>query len=284
MAFIVVCLISVLLVNNVFGIPKYYMDKQCGKTLDLSELGEAVRLELTEGSSYRPDMDCTLYITSSNSADQFMLYFNSFSIEQSSGCYNDWLEVRDGRTSLSPYVSGLSGKQCGYYMSDTVRTTSGANLYLRFHSNSSWQYSGFEMMITEFHTGACNNAGEFLCSNGRCISDSLVCNGYNACGDYSDCVAVALAVGAIIAIVIGSIFVVFMVAAVSVICCRRRRRRLTGRVYQPVNVVATTTYGTGYNQSSQPVPQPYAAYPTGQHYQVGQQPPSAQYPNQTYKS
>ena len=28
---------------------------------------------------------------------------------------------------------------------------------------------------------------EHSCSNGRCIDDSLACNGYNPCGDYSDC-------------------------------------------------------------------------------------------------
>ena len=34
--------------------------------------------------------------------------------------------------------------------------------------------------------GVCRS-DEFSCANGRCIDQSLKCNGYNPCGDGSDC-------------------------------------------------------------------------------------------------
>ncbi|XP_060562529.1 uncharacterized protein LOC132722112 [Ruditapes philippinarum] len=160
-------------------------------------------------------------------------------------------------------------------MSSTVRKTSGNNLFLYFKSDSSWQERGFDMIITQYHTGMCHE-DEFSCSNGRCVSSDLVCNGYNPCGDYSDC-ASELAAGVIAGIVVGSF--VFVICVMCLILCRvrvvRRRRRQYDGLHQPVNVVATTAYGSDYNQ---PVPQQYPSMP----YPTGQQYPNSQYPNQTY--
>jgi hypothetical protein len=62
---------------------------------------------------------------------------------------------------------------------------------------------------------------EYSCGNGRCISNSLTCNGYNPCGDYSDC-AVVLTVGGIAGIVVGGIFFVVIVIILAVVLRRRR--------------------------------------------------------------
>ena len=48
--------------------------------------------------------------------------------------------------------------------------------------------------------GECRS-DEFSCANGRCIDQSLKCNGYNPCGDGSDCPS--LHRGYIMAIVFG---------------------------------------------------------------------------------
>ena len=62
---------------------------------------------------------------------------------------------------------------------------------------------------------------EYDCDNGRCINKSLTCNGYNPCGDYSDCPLVA---GAIVGIVIGSVAFVVIVTLCCILLIRRRRR------------------------------------------------------------
>lgn len=268
---LIVSLISVLCLNNAAAITYYYMDNYCNGTLDMSFI-DAVRLKLTSRSSYKPNMACSLLITSTRYADKYMLYFKDIDIESNINCNHDWLEVHDGSNIYSPYVSGISGRLCGSYISSAVRRTSGNNMYLYFRSDGSWpwQNRGFDMVITRYHTGFCNN-DEYSCDNGRCVSDSLICNGYNPCGDYSDCATEVITGGVIAGIVVGS----FCVAVIVVTCLviLRRRRRLNRHYHQPVQAVTTTTnYGTGYNQ---PVPQQYPSvnYPTGQQY------PQSQYPN-----
>ena len=76
-------------------------------------------------------------------------------------------------------------------------------------------------LFHKFILGSCGS-GEYECSHDRCIDDSLTCNGWNPCGDWSDC---PLAVGAIVGIVSGSICFV-VVLSVAVCCGCRRRRRL----------------------------------------------------------
>ena len=43
-----------------------------------------------------------------------------------------------------------------------------------------------------FHISGVCDSWEYNCDNGRCIDNSLTCNGYNSCGDYSDCDSTAV--------------------------------------------------------------------------------------------
>ena len=55
------------------------------------------------------------------------------------------------------FLSGLHGKYCGFSRPPGVYHTSSDSLTLYFRSDSSVQYSGFEMIITRYHTGTCIN-------------------------------------------------------------------------------------------------------------------------------
>ncbi|XP_045173816.1 low-density lipoprotein receptor-related protein 12-like [Mercenaria mercenaria] len=178
-------LISILHLHNVAALYTYYMDDTCNGTVDISDTN-SIMLYLTKSSTYKPNMHCSLLI-STTKYDQFMLYFKNIDIaSKQSGCTQDWLEVHDGNSLKSPFVAGISGRLCGSYISDTVRVSTGNNILLFFVSGSLYEEKGFDMVITQYHTGSCG-AKEHSCRNGRCISDSLVCNGYNPCGDNSDC-------------------------------------------------------------------------------------------------
>lgn len=121
---------------------------------------------------------------------------------------------------LSP-ISG-SGGLCG---SSTGReyVTAFNYLALRFSTKhlgpNKYQY--FEAVVTPFHTSSSCFNGELRCRNGRCIWEKLRCDGYNNCGDNSDeanCAAITLSVAAIVGIVMGSVLLFGICAAILV--CR----------------------------------------------------------------
>ncbi|XP_045172473.2 low-density lipoprotein receptor class A domain-containing protein 2-like [Mercenaria mercenaria] len=183
--FIITIVISTSYLNNVVAsITTYYLAPHCGQTIDLIDTG-AILLKLIAGG-VQPDMKCYRLITSSQTGDRIMLYFKDINIARSKGCAMDWLELHDGRTFDSPYVSGLDRNLCGNSINNTVHSTNGSNLYAFFRSGQSVTTKGFDLVITRYHTGTCIK-GEYTCQNGRCISESLICNGYNPCGDDSDC-------------------------------------------------------------------------------------------------
>lgn len=245
---VVMFLVSSHWCTSVSALPKYYMDEQCGGSLDLTDMG-SIRLKLTSKHVFQPSMDCTLLITTSKYNEQFMLFFRKFDVEDGpADCQSNWLQVHDGSSMNASYVEGLTGNLCGRSISNAVWVTNGSNLFLYFHSGTQYQSRGFDMVITQFHTGKCN-ASEYSCGNGRCICDGLVCNGYNPCGDESDCIGV-LAAAVIIGIVFGSLICCIGLTCLTIVCCARRRRRSKRGIYQPVIVTQTTGYGTGYNYTT----------------------------------
>lgn len=78
-------------------------------------------------------------------------------------------------------------------------------------------------------TSTCEN-NEFRCTNGFCIDNRLVCNGYNNCGNRDDqvtCDVLVLTAGAIVGIVIGSLVTVIAIPFCFIyLICRPRRRRM----------------------------------------------------------
>lgn len=213
-----------------------------------------IRLKLTSSSSYDPDMRCE-FTVNTGSGSQLMVYFKDIDIEYSSGCQTDYLELHDGSSLSNPTIAG--GKKCGSVTPYGVYRTTGSYLTFYFKSGGPYRYhSGFDMIITSYHTGACHSS-EYDCDNGRCIADSLTCNGNNPCGDHSDCEG--LTVGGIAGVVIGGIAFTIIIIVIVVVC--RRRRVLYVQRGPPVATVTASSYG--YNQ---PTPQQYGSPPAYQQY------------------
>jgi hypothetical protein len=88
------------------------------------------------------------------------------------------------------------------------------------------------MYIYFFSTGICYT-DEYACSNGHCIANNISCNGFNPCGDYSDCGNNVISgsssrvfnVGGIIGGVISAVTALVIIVIVAVVVVKRQNRR-----------------------------------------------------------
>ncbi|KAL3857567.1 hypothetical protein ACJMK2_012218 [Sinanodonta woodiana] len=217
-----VFILTVLKWSDIQAIETYYMENYCDGSLNLDLLKvDAIKLKLTSSYYYPPKMDCMMTIKTFYKK-KLMLFFEKFDVEPgsffSSSC-KDWLKVHETDDYLSQGVTNCN-QLCGYQQNNQVYESKSSSLTLYFHSDGSLQYEGFTLILTPFHyvDGFCYY-DEFECHNSKCIGKSNTCNGYNPCGDYSDC---PLGGGAIAGIVIATLCG-FAAVIVAVIYCRRKR-------------------------------------------------------------
>ena len=223
-----------------------------------------MRLKLTDMKTYWKGLDCQV-VVSAEPGEKLMIYFEYMEIEDTIGCINDWLDVYDGDSKYSPYVDGLTHQLCGFTAPSEVYHTSGNYITLHMESNEYLEYKGFSVIITRYHDGFCKNT-EFQCQNQRCINNSLVCGGYNPCGDHSDCqtpepdhgVVLVLHLGGILGVAGGAVLLILIVVLVCVIVTRRRRRRVYRETERIVTGENRTDYGTPGNRDSLTMPPPYS--------------------------
>ena len=194
-----------------------------------------------------------------------MIYFEYMEIEETASCNNDWLDVYDGDSKYYPYVDGLTHRLCGFTAPTDVYHTSGNYLTLHMESNEYLEYKGFSVIITRYHEGFCKHT-EFQCHNKRCINSSLVCDGFNPCGDQSDCqtpepdhdVVLVLHLGGILGVAGGAVLLILVVVIVCVVITRRRRRRVYRETERIVTTENTTSYGTSRDHNYASIPPPYS--------------------------
>lgn len=203
---------------------------------------DAVHLKLKRsGSSLIPNTVCDNIVVSHSKSSgvgapaQVYAHFRSINLQQplSGNCTAARLDVFDGLRNKKR-ISGSEGL-CGTSLKTVDYTTDQDNFMpIEFTTDGSNQVGSFEITLTNFHTGECL-AGEFRCSNDRCVDSTVQCDGYQNCGDNSDnvselCSVIAgLAAGAIVAIVLSAIFfVIFLPICIIVVMGRRRRNRYSG--------------------------------------------------------
>lgn len=177
-------------------ISTYYLDDElCNQFINMTSYNNqdlhSFRLKLSVQHYYPHNLDCLLQIQVQKDSEHIMFYFKWFDIRPETlpeYCNYDWLELHDGNSTESEYVCGIDSKICGISPSRTksVYLTRGHFLTLYFKSSDEEKYTGFDMVITRYRYGECRS-DEYTCDNGRCIDQSLQCNGFNPCGDGSDC-------------------------------------------------------------------------------------------------
>ena len=93
-------------------------------------------------SKYPDKMDCEWKIKLPK-GKKIVLNFMEFELESHANCTYDWLEVRDGQTSTSPWIGS---KLCGKEVPRRI-TSKGHHLFVKFHSDGSVTKSGFRIQV-----------------------------------------------------------------------------------------------------------------------------------------
>ncbi|KAG5449575.1 Neuropilin and tolloid-like protein 1 [Clonorchis sinensis] len=105
-------------------------------------------------NNYPPQTDCIKVIRAPDKNQRILLDFRGeFQLEPSTGCVNDYLEVRDGEFGFSPLI----GRFCidSWFLHSIVST--GPWVWLRFHSDFSIEKRGFQAV---FYYGETTDDGE----------------------------------------------------------------------------------------------------------------------------
>lgn len=93
-----------------------------------------------------------------------------------------------------------------------------------------WTFCARITFIVLYVLGSCPENGH-VCSNGRCIKKTFACNGYNSCGDGSECDPADMSTSSIVGIVVGcAVAIAFAIGIVVVLCWIKRVRRVSKRV------------------------------------------------------
>ncbi|XP_028390679.1 cubilin-like isoform X2 [Dendronephthya gigantea] len=92
---------------------------------------------------YPNNVDCK-WIVSSNNDKHILLQFSYFSLEGSSSCVFDYLEVYDGDSVNSTRL----GRYCGEQLPENLRS-SGSNFFIVFHTDGSDKRNGFVFNYTD---------------------------------------------------------------------------------------------------------------------------------------
>ncbi|XP_028390683.1 cubilin-like [Dendronephthya gigantea] len=100
---------------------------------------------------YPNNVDCK-WIVSSNNDKHILLQFSYFSLERSSGCVYDYLEVYDGDSVNSTRL----GRYCGEQLPENLRSSS-SNFFIVFHTDGSDRRYGFLFSYTEVGV-SCGNS------------------------------------------------------------------------------------------------------------------------------
>ncbi|KAL3860801.1 hypothetical protein ACJMK2_010868 [Sinanodonta woodiana] len=222
------------IVSNVKCIRTYFMTDLCGDELSMI-FGDIYMGRLSLARPFTDsNLDCVVTIESWSFSPYITFHFEEVDFE-SLDCTDSYISFQDGKNEVSTSVAGLPIKLCGRNKT-TYGVYSTSARYLRIHYKGNPNMSKFSIIFNCFDVGMCESY-EYKCDNGWCINNDLNCNGYNPCGDNSDC-QVKLSTGAVIGIVIGCVVFVGLIIStvICIYCCMRRQQRFQGILSNyPVN-------------------------------------------------
>ncbi|XP_071108141.1 uncharacterized protein [Haliotis cracherodii] len=164
----------------------YYMEESCGRTIKFSSVDttEFVFNLTRVGSRFSANMYCPVVILA-NIGFKIMFKFTRLDFSSSTHYMALYSTAIDGRYGIDTFINDLS--------STYISTTPSNKGILLFKSGTSYRNGGMSVLVTMFAKAKQIGFGEsrcedghFFCLNERCISEDLVCNTRDNCGDESD--------------------------------------------------------------------------------------------------
>ncbi|XP_076339796.1 uncharacterized protein LOC143240738 isoform X3 [Tachypleus tridentatus] len=181
------------------------------------------------------ELKCVVTFQTDSILQRFMLRFERLALD----C-NDHLYVFDGDHAYANYKADLS---CRSTRADVGTIFTQSNFVTLKYVTDEWSQSGngFKLIITAFKDSAIG-CRDFRCLNNFCISQELMCDGVNHCGDnsdetsHADCVdkttsgqIMGLGVSIFVAIIVSIIIVCFIcVVGIAICLCRRQGQHQQG--------------------------------------------------------
>ncbi|KAK3598885.1 hypothetical protein CHS0354_036188 [Potamilus streckersoni] len=214
-------------VYNVECIRTYYMIDYCGKEISMIQKHTYTGKLLVASPDFDKYLDCLVTIESWYFNPYIAFHFEQVSFD-TSDCTNSYVTFQDGNEDNSPSVEGMMNTTCGRNKTTNVFSTT--TRYLRIHYRGNPSKYHFSIIFNCYEKGPCDSY-EYECNSGWCINDELKCNGFNPCGDHSDC-HLKLSSGAVVGIVVGCIILVgiSVSVAICIYCCLRKKKGFKGTV------------------------------------------------------
>lgn len=211
--------------NDALGLTptQEYMNRLCSKKL-IRNNRDAIIMSPWD-TRYPPlYTTCTVAVEEREfPSSRFVVTFKSMALSGQIGgvCLPSRLDLFNGESTTDRISdpNGLCGSTTSRQSYET-RTNIVTFRYETFNLQPG-QPQYFEAVITPFHTGTCRS-DEFKCGNGNCVTNNMLCDSYNNCGDDSDeknCAKVILTVAAIVGIVIGCVVVVGIIVTIVICKC-----------------------------------------------------------------
>ncbi|XP_046550343.1 uncharacterized protein LOC124260141 [Haliotis rubra] len=228
MAAIIAILFSCIALYNLAGCtytpPTFYFDQECGKTITFTK---DMLLDFTENTTEADwsAMSCNVVVMTEELSQRLLITPLHLNITTSYPCNETSLNILNSDAqplNNPPWI-------CGQHLSRPTLNTSGVYSWWEYQKDEGvTEPGGFKFLVSSFRLakdGFCGHH-EYHCSNDNCVSNDVICNSYNDCGDNSDeTVACRPSIFEILIISLGGILCLVTVAAVIVVIRRRRRGR-----------------------------------------------------------
>ncbi|XP_033756765.1 suppressor of tumorigenicity 14 protein-like isoform X2 [Pecten maximus] len=133
-----------------------------------------------DGHRYPDNLNCR-WALNAPPGKVITLTFNDFDVEKDTDCDYDSLKIYDGSSAHAH----LMGTYCGITYPSTI-TSTGNHMYIRFNTDDSEGGAGFNITYTVHDPIPTCSPTQFTCSDGKCISNTAVCDNHRDCTDGGD--------------------------------------------------------------------------------------------------